>query len=168
MATFIGSHFTSEPTASPVLTKWWNLELMLAANFGSPYKWLPKLVAKFWQPNSVLYQTDIGAKNLTHKGNFSHKPESTDNMPVNQVSESGIKFFLRKWPKTSKIPYFGLIRVKKGPKNWPTRLIFHTLEITHNMHVNQVLWGPIENFLRKLPKTCKISNFDLFFVIRNQ
>ena len=126
MATFIGSHFTSEPTASPVLTKWWNLELMLAANFGSPYKWLPKLVAKFWLPNSVLYQTDIGAKNLTHKGNFSHKPESTDNMPVNQVSESGIKFFFRKWPKTSKIPYFGLIRGQKGAK-----------KLAHKTHFSQ-------------------------------
>ena len=113
MATFIGSHFTSEPTASPVLTKWWNLELMLAANFGSPYKWLPKLVAKFWLPNSVLYQTDIGAKNLTHKGNFSHKPESTANMPVNQVSESGIKFFWENGQKPPKFPILALFGAKK-------------------------------------------------------
>ena len=30
-----GSHLTGEPTVSPVLTKWWNWELMLATNFGS-------------------------------------------------------------------------------------------------------------------------------------
>ena len=170
MATLIGSHLTSEPTASPVLTKRWNLEIMVATNFGSPYKWLPKLAAKFWLPNLVLYQTDIGGqkfephgsfftqawkysqyackasfwvnlalstvwengprppkfpisalfgtKNLASKGNFSHTLESTYNMPVNQVSESDINFFfLRKWPKTSKI---------LGPKIRPTRLIFHT------------------------------------------
>ena len=29
------SHLTREPTTSPVLTKWWNWELMLATNFGS-------------------------------------------------------------------------------------------------------------------------------------
>ena len=34
LATFIGSHLTRESTASPVLTKWWNRELMLASNFG--------------------------------------------------------------------------------------------------------------------------------------
>ena len=34
-ATFIGSHLTRDPTASPVLTKWWNGELMLATNFGN-------------------------------------------------------------------------------------------------------------------------------------
>ena len=35
LATLIGSHLTKEPTGSPVLTKWWNRELMLATNFGS-------------------------------------------------------------------------------------------------------------------------------------
>ena len=36
LASLIGSHLTSwEPTASPVLTKCWNWELMLATNFGS-------------------------------------------------------------------------------------------------------------------------------------
>ena len=35
MATLIGSHLTRQPTASPVLTKWWKSELMLATNFGS-------------------------------------------------------------------------------------------------------------------------------------
>ena len=90
-------------------------------------------------------------------------------MPVNQVSEPGINFFLRKWPKTSKIPYFGLIWGQKGAQNLANKGNFsHTLENTHNMPVNQVLWAPIENFLRKLPITCKISNFDLFFVISNQ
>ena len=34
-ATVIGSHLKKEPTASPVLTKWWKLELTLATNFGS-------------------------------------------------------------------------------------------------------------------------------------
>ena len=34
-AAIIGSHLTREPTASPVLTKWWNLELTLATNFGN-------------------------------------------------------------------------------------------------------------------------------------
>ena len=34
-ATVIGSQLKKEPTASPVLTKWWKLELTLATNFGS-------------------------------------------------------------------------------------------------------------------------------------
>ena len=34
-ATVIGGHLKKEPTASPVLTKWWKLELSLATNFGS-------------------------------------------------------------------------------------------------------------------------------------
>ena len=34
-ATVIGSHLKKEPTVSPVLTKWWKLELTLATNFGS-------------------------------------------------------------------------------------------------------------------------------------
>ena len=34
-STLIGSHLTREPTASPVLTKWWSQELMWATNFGS-------------------------------------------------------------------------------------------------------------------------------------
>ena len=35
LATLIGNHLTREPTVSPVLTKCWNLELMLTTNFGS-------------------------------------------------------------------------------------------------------------------------------------
>ena len=36
LATLIGSHLTREPQkASPLLTKWWNWELMLATNFCS-------------------------------------------------------------------------------------------------------------------------------------
>ena len=35
LTTLIGSHLTRQPTASPVLTKWWKSELMLATNFGS-------------------------------------------------------------------------------------------------------------------------------------
>ena len=35
LATLIGSHLLRKPTASPVLTKWWNWELALATNFGS-------------------------------------------------------------------------------------------------------------------------------------
>ena len=57
-ATVIGSHLKEETTASPVLTKWWKLELTLATYFGiAMHKWLPNLVAKFWLPNLVLYQT---------------------------------------------------------------------------------------------------------------
>ena len=33
-ATIIGNHLAGEPTASPVLTKWWNWELTLATRFG--------------------------------------------------------------------------------------------------------------------------------------
>ena len=185
---------------------------MVATNFGSPYKWLPKLAAKFWLPNLVLYQTDIGGqkfephgsfftqawkysqyackasfwvnlalsnvwengprppkfpisalfgtKNLASKGNFSHTLESTYNMPVNQVSESDINFFFEKMAQNLQ---------NSGAKNSAHKTHFsHTLENTHNMPVNQVSWAPFENFLRKWPKTCKISNFDLFFVIRNQ
>ena len=43
MATFIGSHLTREPTLSPVLTKWWMWELMLATNFGSPLQMLTEV-----------------------------------------------------------------------------------------------------------------------------
>ena len=34
-AAVIGSYLKKEPTASPVLTKWWKSELTLATNFGS-------------------------------------------------------------------------------------------------------------------------------------
>ena len=44
--------------------------------------------------------------NLAHRGRFSHTHESTHNVPVNQVSWSHIKNFLRNWPKTSEIPIF--------------------------------------------------------------
>ena len=99
---------------------------------------------------------------------FTYTFDSTHNMPVNQVSESDIKTFLRKWPKTSKIPYFALIQCQIGAKHLAHKTHFsHTLESTNNIAVNQVSWAPIENCLRKWPKTCKISNFDLFFVIRN-
>ena len=47
-----------------------------------------------------------GPKNLAHRGHFSHTPESTHNMHVNQVWSSHIKNFLREWPKTSNIPIF--------------------------------------------------------------
>ena len=43
VATLIGSHLTREPTASPVLTKWWMWELMLATNFGSPLQMVTKV-----------------------------------------------------------------------------------------------------------------------------
>ena len=37
-ATIIGSLLTREPTASPVLTKWWNWEPTYATNFGNHAK----------------------------------------------------------------------------------------------------------------------------------
>ena len=43
MATFIGSHLTREPTANPVLTKWWMWELMLATKFGNPLQMVTKV-----------------------------------------------------------------------------------------------------------------------------
>ena len=43
MATYIGSHLTREPTASPVLTKWWIQELMLTTNFGSSLQMVTKV-----------------------------------------------------------------------------------------------------------------------------
>ena len=45
-AIFIGSHLTREPTASPVLAKWWNLELMLATNFGNLCQMVTKVSSK--------------------------------------------------------------------------------------------------------------------------
>ena len=42
-ATIIGSHLTRKPTANPVLTKWWNLELTFAANFGSHAQMVTKV-----------------------------------------------------------------------------------------------------------------------------
>ena len=49
-ATFIGSHFTREATASPVLIKWWNWELTLATNFDNPCtNGYQSWCAKFWQ-----------------------------------------------------------------------------------------------------------------------
>ena len=47
-----------------------------------------------------------GADNLAHKIHVSHTFESAHNMPVNQISGSGVKNYMRKWPKTSKIPNF--------------------------------------------------------------
>ena len=42
-----------------------------------------------------------GYKNNVSGDNFLHTFASTQNLPVNQFSGSGIKNFLRKWPKTS-------------------------------------------------------------------
>ena len=55
-ATFIGSHLTREPTASSVLTKWWNSELILAASFDSLRQMVTKVwfctrLFKLWSPN---------------------------------------------------------------------------------------------------------------------
>ena len=54
-ATIIGSHLTREPTTSPVLTKWWNLELTLATNFGvhaqmacGYQRWWPNFGYQIW------------------------------------------------------------------------------------------------------------------------
>ena len=41
-ATVTGSHLKKEPTASPVLTRWWKLELTLATNFGSHVQMVTK------------------------------------------------------------------------------------------------------------------------------
>ena len=46
LATLSGSHLIREPTSSPVLTKCWNLKLILATNFGSLHKRTTNLVAK--------------------------------------------------------------------------------------------------------------------------
>ena len=43
VATVIATHLAREPTASPVLTNWWILELMLATNFGSPLQMVTKV-----------------------------------------------------------------------------------------------------------------------------
>ena len=51
----------------------------------------------------------------TGRGPFLHMPESTHSVPVNQVSWSRIKTFLRKLPKTSKIPHFYFFLVIKDP-----------------------------------------------------
>ena len=54
----------------------------------------------------LLYFGPIAAKNLAHRGQISHTPESIHNVPVNHFSWSHIKNLLRKWSKTSKIPIF--------------------------------------------------------------
>ena len=40
-----------EPTASPVLTKWWNWELTLATNFGNHAQMVPKFGGQIWVTN---------------------------------------------------------------------------------------------------------------------
>ena len=45
-------------------------------------------------------------ENLTHRGHFSHTTECSYNAPLNQVSWSNIKNYLRKWTKAPKIPIF--------------------------------------------------------------
>ena len=67
--TFIGSHLTKEPTAIPVLTKWWNWELM--SDFGSEHQsWW----TKFWLPTLVLYQTvERGPDQYNYSFEYQHK-----------------------------------------------------------------------------------------------
>ena len=68
-----------------------------------------------WKP---IYWPIMGQKrpiNLAHRGQFSLTFESTHNLPANQVSWSHIKNFLRKWPKTYKIPILLLLFVIKAP-----------------------------------------------------
>ena len=62
LATLIGSHLTREPTASPVLTKGWKSELMLATNFGSL---CPKV-------------TKVGSQNFGYQIWFCTRPNQTD------------------------------------------------------------------------------------------
>ena len=65
-------------------------------------------------------------------------------------------------------PILALLGTKQSPEIWPTRAIFHTLESTHNVLVNQVSWSDIKNVLRKWRKNSKIPNFFyLFFVIKD-
>ena len=77
-ATIIGSHLTRKPTASSALTKWWNLELTLATNFGSHTQMVTKiggqiLATKFgfvpecWALSVCVFQlsiTNLGATAL--------------------------------------------------------------------------------------------------------
>ena len=57
----------------------------------------------FWP--TLTYWEPKMARIFGPQGLFSHTPESTHNVPVNQLSWSHIKNFLRKWPKTSTPPF---------------------------------------------------------------
>ena len=76
-ATVIGSHLKEEPTASPVLTKWWKLELTLATNFGNHAQMVTKfggqiLATKFGSvPDCLLGMISCEVKGLaTHATNL--------------------------------------------------------------------------------------------------
>ena len=118
---------------------------MVATNFCSPYKWLPKLAAKFWLPNLVLYQTDIGGQKFEPHGSFftqawkysqyACKASFWVNLALSTVWENG--------PRPPKFPISALF----GTKNLASKGNFsHTLESTYNMPVNQVSESDINFF----------------------
>ena len=52
------------------------------------------------------FQDQKGPEDMAHRGHNLHTPESSSDMPVNQISRLYNKNFLRKKPKTSKNPIF--------------------------------------------------------------
>ena len=58
---------------------------------------------------------DLIFENMTPGGHDLLTPESTSDMPVNQVAWSHGKNVLRKWSKNSKIPNFDLFFTIKNP-----------------------------------------------------
>ena len=81
ITTYIGSHLTREPTVSPVLTKWWMWELMLATNSGSPLQMVTK-------DGSQILATKFGfvSEWLTHWGPVT--PYSKDTFMFPKVNSA--------------------------------------------------------------------------------
>ena len=63
------------------------------------------------------YLCPIWGKNMANNGYFSQKPERTHNMPVNQVTWSHNKNFLRKLIKAPEIQFWRFWTIKNWLKN---------------------------------------------------
>ena len=93
MTTLIGSHLTREPTASPVLTKWWKSKLMLATNFGSLCPKVTKTVGSQNFGYQICFCTRL----------FSFLIFITRNQWVNLMDNHGIQYNLTHWGQVTHI-----------------------------------------------------------------
>ena len=94
-----------------------------------------------------IFRPILGPKwpeNLPHRSHFTHTPESTHNVPVNQVSYSHIKNFLRKWPKTKKLIFiFSLwlkIHWKRNRWKKKSKFYFHNFLGNIVVHIQAKYW----------------------------
>ena len=118
-ATIIGSHLAREPTASPVLTKWWNWELTLATNFGNHVQMVIKFGGQILATKSGFV---LDCLNEKHRAPLLCYFKLCASFHSLLCIETGV--MVQKWPNWGQI-CFDLC----DPNLWPLTWIF-CVEIT--------------------------------------